>query len=276
MVEWLEGAKFRLGGRGLTHCERDWRWTPPPLRDYDLWVVLQGRGRLRVNTKDYALLPGSSFLLQPGSHLHGEHDPSHRLFVFYCHFDWRMRTGETPRDTSWTRQGGESVILRDLVLVEALARVVIGGAEGVGPGLPEAHLALKQILLHRVRSAQQAGAATTDERIARVLWALQAEPERKWTQATMAQTAGLSITQFRRLFAHATGLAPNAYLVRGRIARARVLLEESPLPLSVLADNLGYRDVYYFCRQFKQWTGQAPGAYRKACRNRGDGGAALP
>ena len=45
--------------------------------------------------------------------------------------------------------------------------------------------------------------------------------------------------------------------------RARLLLAESSLSVGMIAEALGFRDVFFFSRQFRQRTGLTPTAYRK-------------
>ena len=132
-----------------------------------------------------------------------------------------------------------------------------------------AELALRQLLLQRIRDAHNDPPEPLDARIARVLAAMQAAPEKTWTLSSMAQVAHLSVSQFRRLFRTATGVTPNIYLARERVSRARTLLIESNLTLEAIADTLGYSDVYYFSRQFKCHAGAPPARYRRAGRYEG-------
>lgn len=82
-----EGARLVVGPQaGLVICERDWRWAPSPLPDYDLWIVLEGRGSLEMDGVAFDVSAGRSFVFQPGSLVRGEHDPEHRLRVLFCHF----------------------------------------------------------------------------------------------------------------------------------------------------------------------------------------------
>jgi AraC-like DNA-binding protein len=78
-----------------------------------------------------------------------------------------------------------------------------------------------------------------------------------------ARRAGIGLSTFRRIFTRFVGLPPHRYLVRRRCVAARRLLADSVEPLRVIAEHLGYRDVYFFARQFKQVVGIPPGEYRK-------------
>jgi AraC-like DNA-binding protein len=79
----------------------------------------------------------------------------------------------------------------------------------------------------------------------------------------IAAEAGMSITTLRRRFRRAMGMSPHEYVLLARIAAARQILAETDLPLKSIAEQLGYDNVYFFCRQFKQSVGVPPGLYRK-------------
>lgn len=71
-------------------------------------------------------------------------------------------------------------------------------------------------------------------------------------------------TTLRRRFRAATGTTPHAYLLQCRAASARKLLTETDLPIKSIAQRLGYKDVYFFSRQFRQLTGVPPAVYRRS------------
>lgn len=78
-----------------------------------------------------------------------------------------------------------------------------------------------------------------------------------------AQQSGMALSTFRRKFREHTGMSPHAYRLACQSAEARRLLGETDLPIKVIADRLGYSDVFYFSRQFKDMNHVAPGAFRR-------------
>ena len=84
----------------------------------------------------------------------------------------------------------------------------------------------------------------------------------------LAASLGLSYTLFRRLFQQETGHAPLAYQLELRISRARVLLEQTDLAISEIAQQTGFANVFYFSKMFSRRAGQTPSACRQAATNR--------
>lgn len=74
----------------------------------------------------------------------------------------------------------------------------------------------------------------------------------------------LSESTLRRGFQQALGVSPHEYLINARIAKARQMLSESNLPIKHIAQVLGYSDLFYFSRQFRQVAGLPPAAYRRS------------
>ncbi len=95
-----------------------------------------------------------------------------------------------------------------------------------------------------------------------VLELLEASPSPDF--ARIAMCLGLSDTALRRRFKAATGQTMQDWVLGRRISAARTLLCDSEMPLRVIAAELGYRNEYFFSRQFKAQTGTAPGAFRRS------------
>ena len=91
-----------------------------------------------------------------------------------------------------------------------------------------------------------------------VAQAIRQDPGRDWSVAEMAAQATLSRAQFTRRFVAQHGRAPAQFVIQARIDRAHQLLAESGMTVTQTAAALGYTDVPYFSRQYKQRTGRSP------------------
>ncbi|WP_164136501.1 helix-turn-helix transcriptional regulator [Stenotrophomonas maltophilia] len=77
----------------------------------------------------------------------------------------------------------------------------------------------------------------------------------------LAAVACVSRFHLVRLFRSGTGASPLRYVRRRRIERARQLLPVAQLPMSCLAQQLGFFDQSHFVRSFRAETGCSPGQY---------------
>ena len=80
----------------------------------------------------------------------------------------------------------------------------------------------------------------------------------------IAEEIGATASTLRRRFHAAMGISPHQFVLQNRIAEARRKLGETDEPIKSIARELGYRDVYFFSRQFKSVTGVPPAMYRRS------------
>lgn len=81
--------------------------------------------------------------------------------------------------------------------------------------------------------------------------------------AWVADQLGMALSTFRRTFRTEAGVSVHQFLLQSRIDTAKSLLAETQAPIKSIARQLGYRDVFFFSRQFTQVAGMPPGAYRQ-------------
>src|SRR6266481_1182353 len=81
--------------------------------------------------------------------------------------------------------------------------------------------------------------------------------------ATMAELARLSPYHFCRSFKCSFGMPPHRYHAHRRIERAKQLLANRELPITVIALDIGFSDTSTFTAAFHRLTGQTPTSYRR-------------
>lgn len=79
----------------------------------------------------------------------------------------------------------------------------------------------------------------------------------------LAEKYGLERRKFSYLFEQLTGLTPIQYITQYRMEKAKELLQNSDLPITKIAEFVGYLDNFYFSRVFKKYTNTSPTLYRK-------------
>jgi AraC family transcriptional regulator len=79
---------------------------------------------------------------------------------------------------------------------------------------------------------------------------------------TLADVAGLSPSQFSRMFKQSKGVSPGKYLLRRRVGRTMELLAGTNLSLAEIALAVGFSDQSHCSRSFNKHVGISPREYR--------------
>lgn len=80
----------------------------------------------------------------------------------------------------------------------------------------------------------------------------------------LADSAGMSVYYFARLFKQSTGRTPQQYIIEQKINRAKQLLTETDSAVTYIAYQLGFATPSHFTMLFKRLTGTTPTTFRKS------------
>ncbi|WP_108993432.1 helix-turn-helix domain-containing protein [Paenibacillus agaridevorans] len=80
--------------------------------------------------------------------------------------------------------------------------------------------------------------------------------------ASVAKELNMSRSQCTKLFIKTYGLSPRQYVSRRKLMLAKEMLVASYLPISEIAERLGFQSASHFSRQFRRWTGLSPTAFK--------------
>jgi AraC-like DNA-binding protein len=83
------------------------------------------------------------------------------------------------------------------------------------------------------------------------------------TVLQLAALAGMSPSHFSRVFKTNFGTSPIDWLRRERINQAKRRLGDTADPVQWIAEAVGYRDRFFFSRDFKKLTGLTPSEFRR-------------
>lgn len=83
----------------------------------------------------------------------------------------------------------------------------------------------------------------------------------------LAQNVYLSISYLRSIFKEVMGETLSNYIIRKRVEKLCSLLENTDMPVSEIADRMGFSTKNYLFTFFKNYMGMTPNEYRKKKRN---------
>lgn len=102
--------------------------------------------------------------------------------------------------------------------------------------------------------------------LVRALLAVAAAPQDAHSVVALAATAGMSRSSFARCFSASIGLTPMEYVAQARLARARLLLATTELPVATVASRAGFASRSHFSRSFRDAVGADPTSFRDQIR----------
>lgn len=82
----------------------------------------------------------------------------------------------------------------------------------------------------------------------------------------LAQEANLSKYHFCRMFKKYVGISPVRFVTILKINKAKELLKNKDLTISIVCEKVGYNDLSNFERQFKNITGMTPSTFKESIK----------
>lgn len=169
-----------------------------------------------------------------------------------------FRRSGFPLDVPLPCSSHDAVVKRLAAIHDELTR----GREQDSPMLE----ALLDVLWIEIGRCCVSSTPVPDERIAQARQAIESDFTRPFSLRDAASRACLSSAHFCQLFGREVGVSPGEYVIRLRMHRARQLLSDPTIPVSRVAQLVGYDDAYYFSRLFRRRHGSSPSAFRATAR----------
>ncbi len=254
-------------------------WFSRSVPDFDFQLIFEGRAELRLEGGEVLdLQRGSAFWLRPGLHCQLQAGATHSLTTAYCHFDLVDRASGrllAPGEVEVPHWLGEmtqifhmEATMRRIVELSGEYQLATGREERVGIERQAEHLLCgllyeyERAVIRRETLARRGVSRQQQEAVLRAVAALHLQPQPPVHPHELARQLGYSPAHLRRLFHRVVGKSPARVIIEARIDHARRLLRTTSLTISEIAGALGYENVFYFSRQFREQVGRTPSAYR--------------
>lgn len=266
---------------GLSNWRPDVVISPAQVRqvavDFTIWFFFQGTGELLgPDGKVYPLRSGVCLCIFPGMEFEARQTGPDLLGDLYFHFDVyrngnRLSPEQWPPCPFYFEVSDVSFYERSTRrILELFNRQYLPGFKETDNGLLEAECLLKSLLLGLIRNKIEKAdshAAGVDHHhrqvVSATLSALYESPTRFHSVEDLARSCGYSVSWFRTLCLKLTGEKPINLLVKARIEHAKNYLAHTGHTIGEIAEMLGYDNIYYFSRQFREVVGITASNYRK-------------
>lgn len=187
--------------------------------------------------------------------------------------------------SSFTRKPEESLAhrKREALCLAMVVREVLRkdletelNTEDIGSELEElrmlpTHPAVEAWIVDRITSLEQATVCWLEGRNSgladRSIRYMEQHYMEECSLATVAAQVHLNPNYFSNLFKKQTGESFSSYLTKLRTDKAKMLLTNTDMKITEIAEAVGYADSNYFATAFKQSAAHTPSEYRKLHRN---------
>ena len=99
--------------------------------------------------------------------------------------------------------------------------------------------------------------------VSRALNVLQTRFRENWSLERLASESGISRARLAQLFSRQVGTSIHKVLNKVRVEHAQMLLKDSDLSISEIAEDCGFATSQHFARIFRQQTGATAAEYRR-------------
>lgn len=259
----LRDATVSLERAGLIRCGADWVCSAsiPPFSSIGL--ILEGTGTICVDGQELHPQAGQLYLLPAKSSQSFSTDLVHPYRKYFCHFELtcqneelfdliRMPLCTDAKDCAYAEklfiqmqeacQGSD--IFSALKSKQLLLELVCCYMESCPPGTVS-------LIEHSFDSPLSDSVAYVEEHL-----------NENVTVSQMAEAAGYHASHFTALFRQHLGISPGQFILRKKTERAAELLTATSMPVSAIAEALGFASQFYFSNFFKKQTGMTPSQYR--------------
>ena len=126
---------------------------------------------------------------------------------------------------------------------------------------------LLEIFLHLIKNQQSQTACHYEKTNAEIyikaaVKYIQSNIHNPISVAELTKFLGVSQPYLFKLFKNKFQISPKEYIIKQKLNRAQLLLKETPLTITHVANSVGFQDVLSFSKFFKSKTGLSPQNYR--------------
>ena len=229
---------------GYENCNKSHSFGPAIRTHWLIHFVISGFGIFKIRDKEYKITPGEMFVIPPYIETYYEADSVNPWSYIWIGF-------------TTTREVTEKLL--DVIKYPEAERIFssMKNCESFSNGR-SAYLSARLWDLFALLSE---GENNKYDHIEKAVEFIHSNYMHDITVEKIAQHLHLERTYFSVIFKNKTGLSPKQYLLNYRMSIAATLITKKHIAISVVANSVGYSDLYTFSKMFKRHFGVSPSNY---------------
>jgi AraC-like DNA-binding protein len=235
---------------------KNWTWNVKLNDYYNLWYPLKGEGIISINSENYPIRPGSAFILRPNDVISAYCYKEKPIVNFASH--WKFKD-PTQMITPYYNITLSDPLFFNSIIERCMQAKLMEGEQNAY--LIENYVLMLISII--IRDGTQSDTPNWDDKIMLLVEKITENPRKDWSVDKMSALAAISRAQLNRRFRRVTQMSPIEFVVKTRLDNAMILLKDSQLSMEEIAESTGYKDLYFFSRQFKKKIGISPLQFRK-------------
>ena len=259
--QYLEKIQPQLYLGEYTKCRPDWRYDNIRPRYDKLYYITDGEGYLNIDGREYIFQKGQLFLLPCNSCQTYYHISKNYLTKYWIHCSFFC--GD--KDLLEIINLPYYIEVQDAPYIKSLFLDIINSVEDITMhGKLYQKAKLLQLMGYYLEHAEISNNQIfKDDRIEKCFNYIEKNLQQEITIQSLSDLLHLHPNYLITYFHKATGMSPIEYVNNIRIDKAKLLIQRNPeIPISELAEAIGFGDASYFSRIFKKKVGFTPSEYK--------------
>lgn len=229
---------------GYDNCKKSHSYGPAMRTHWLIHFVVSGFGIFKIDGKEYHISPGEMFVIPPYVETYYKADAENPWSYIWVGF---------------TVDNKPPVPLSDVIFCPEAHSVfnAMKSCNMMTTGISEFMNARLWDLFYLLMTKS----APQPNYVEKALDYIRSEYMNDITVDQIANFLNLSRVYFSTIFKEKMGVSPKQYLLNYRMSIAALMLTNTPTSVSVIANSVGYNDIFNFSKMFKRHYGVSPKNY---------------